>query len=146
MWGQLPAAGRTDPLPTWRTKHSYPRAFKACWGEMVIIHYVFILKPNTREKMFWNSCVASPFLMLTVLNPDALLSEEQVADAQGFWLFNFSPAIGLMNNLSARFMSSAIESLWIGKPPFNVRTCWSAAGRSRSSSNLKNAKLISKPL
>lgn len=33
MWAQLSAAGRMDPLPTWRTKRSYPRAFKACGGK-----------------------------------------------------------------------------------------------------------------
>lgn len=31
MCGQLPEAGTYDPLPTWRTKRSYPRVLKV-WG------------------------------------------------------------------------------------------------------------------
>lgn len=30
MCGQTSGPGRTDPLPTWRTKRSYPLDFKAC--------------------------------------------------------------------------------------------------------------------
>lgn len=30
MWGQLSAAGRRDPFPTWSTKRSYPRSLRTC--------------------------------------------------------------------------------------------------------------------